>query len=89
MISPSQYLISMFFKSYHLIRCISNQVCNGKIEPNEEENICMSSFFDVDNMVDHLNKSMGEGTAEKSRYFSRMFFKDVLCFLIKNSAYRL
>ena len=28
----------------------------------------MSTLYDVDKLVDHLNDSMGEGNAEKSRY---------------------
>merc|ERR1711872_385524 len=46
-------------------RCISNQSCNGKSGPSEVgENIRMTSYFEVDDLVDNLNNSMGDGTAK-------------------------
>merc|ERR1712055_583867 len=48
-------------------KCISNQSRNGKSGPSEEgERICMTSFFEVDDLVDHVNNSMGDGIAKKS-----------------------
>ena len=54
-------------------RCVS--VCNGDVYHMNgaglimpcTENICLSTAFDVDKIVEYLNHSLGEGISEKSR----------------------
>ena len=59
--------------SKHIFRCLSDKLCNGDVahintnDTENSENICYSSIFDVDKIVDHLNNELREGMAEKSR----------------------
>ena len=60
-------ITTLIFDLSLFVRCISNQSRNGKSGPSEEgEHICMTSFFEVDDLVDHVNNSMGDGIAKKS-----------------------
>ena len=60
-------ITTLIFDLSNFIRCISNQSRNGKSGPSEEgENIRMTSFFEVDDLVDYVNNSMGDGTVIKS-----------------------
>ena len=62
-------------------RCVSEEGCNGDVShvngngpimPSKDD-LCLSTAFDVDKIVEYLNHSLGEGMAEKSRYSS--FFR--------------
>ena len=59
-------------------RCVSEEGCNGDVShvngngpimPSKDD-LCLSTAFDVDKIVEYLNHSLGEGMAEKSRYSS-------------------
>ena len=60
---------------------MSEEVCNGDVShvngdgpimPSKDD-LCLSTAFDVDKIVEYMNHSLGEGMAEKSRYSSFFF----------------
>ena len=57
---------------------------NGQIMPSKDE-ICLSTAFDVDKIVEYLNHSLGEGMAEKSRYSSFFCLIHICSFFVANN----
>ena len=63
-----KYITRNFF--IHNFRCVSDELCNGDVNHlnTNPKDICLSTLYDVDTIVEHLNNSLGDGSAEKSRY---------------------
>ena len=60
------------FRCVSDINCIGDTVDIGSDDAGKTEDICLTTTFDIDRLVEHLNTSLGEGTAEKSRYYDKL-----------------